>query len=210
MIASLKKAEQRTYRLVHADGLIDMFIGLIVGSFALIPLINDWMQDDFWSSFIILPVYFLAFYGYRWVKRNITFPRIGVIRYSMQRKGRVFFILLTLCVLLSFSVIVGALFFFGQPGNAWKAILFLSGILFLGFTLASFLLDLPRLTIYGILCAAAGPLGEWLWQEYGVVHHGIPLTYGITALFMLLIGAGLLVRFMRRFQVAQEKPYGSQ
>ncbi len=203
----LHKTEQRAYRLLHADGLLDMSIALIIAGFALIPIANESIQDDFWSSFLLLPLYFGVFWGYRWLKRKFTTPRIGFIRFRLEKKSKIFLITLIMSVVLGLSVIIGALFFAGDVENGWVVTLFLSGIIFLSLTLASFLVDLPRLILYGILCAGAAPLGEWLWNQSLVTHHGIPLTFGLTALVIFLYGGSLFLRFIKKYDIPQETNY---
>lgn len=206
----LNQYEKRTYRMVHQDGLIDISAAVFIAGFAFVPLLNDLIQDDFWSSMLLLPVYFLVLWLYRLGKKNITAPRIGVIRYSMQRKSKSSLVLLTTSILLGLALITGALFATRQPGNPWLFSLLLSGFVLIGFNVAAMLMDLLRFSLYGVLMAAAGPIGEWLWNQYGISHHGIPLTYGLTAAIILVIGIILFIRFLQKYQIPEEDQYERQ
>lgn len=201
---NLKHVEQKAYRLIHEDGLLDLGLGVYVGGFALIPLVNRIIQDDFWSSMILLPVYLLVFLGYRFGKKWITVPRIGLLNYSASRKKKLSTITAVTAVLLFIIFLGGIWSFLNFSKMNFSPLFVLSGCAFLGFCLAAYLLALPRLFVYAVLTAAAGPVGEVLWVNFRTAHHGIPLTFGITALVMILIGIILLIRFFIKYPIPRE------
>jgi purine-cytosine permease-like protein len=47
-----------------------------------------------------------------------------------------------------------------------------SVMVLISFTLAVYFLDLNRFYIYGFMLGFAPILGEWLFQEFGIAHHG--------------------------------------
>jgi hypothetical protein len=78
-----------------------------------------------------------------------------------------------------------------------------------GLSLAAYFLDYPMLYFYGVLLALALPVGEWLWRNKLVTHHGFPLTFGIATATMILIGLYKFVRLLRRYPLpATEEPEG--
>jgi hypothetical protein len=70
-------------------------------------------------------------------------------------------------------------------------------ILLVGFSLAAYLLDFRRLYLYGLLVWLAPLVGEWLYTNYQVPHHGFPITFGLVAAIMILTGLVLFVRLLR-------------
>ena len=56
------------------------------------------------------------------------------------------------------------------------------------FSAAGYMLDFKYLYVYGILLALAIPAGEWLYQNAGFTHHGIPAVFGGLSLIILIRG----------------------
>jgi len=69
--------------------------------------------------------------------------------------------------------------------------------LLVGFSLAGWLLDFPRLYLYAVLLFAAIPVGEWLYQNMGAGHHGYPIVFGFSAGLMISLGLVLFIRVLR-------------
>lgn len=40
-------------------------------------------------------------------------------------------------------------------------------------------------------------IGEWLWTQGYATHHGFPITFGISAGIMILVGLAVFVRLLR-------------
>ena len=89
------------------------------------------------------------------------------------------------------------------PG--WTISLRFSIILLVGFSLAGYMLEFPRLFIYGILIAAAPPIGEYLYQNLGYSHHGFPATFGFLALLLILTGTAIIIRILRKNPLPREE-----
>jgi len=70
-------------------------------------------------------------------------------------------------------------------------------ILLIGFTTAAYLLDFKRLYFYGLLVGIGPLVGEWLWSQGRVTHHGFPITFGISSAIMILTGLAVFSRFLR-------------
>jgi len=79
------------------------------------------------------------------------------------------------------------------------------GLIFLiGFSIAAFFLDFRRLYIYGLLAAISPLVGEWLFINGNATHHGIPITFGITAGIMIIIGMVIFLRLLYNNPVLKE------
>lgn len=64
------------------------------------------------------------------------------------------------------------------------------------FSAAAFILDIPRLYLYGLMLFIAPPIGEWLYQNQGASHHGFPIVFGFSAGVMILTGLVLFIRLL--------------
>ena len=62
---------------------------------------------------------------------------------------------------------------------------------------AAYFLDYPRLFLYGILFVLSLIIGEWLWVNKGLPHHGFPITFGITSAIIIIIGLIVFVRLLQ-------------
>lgn len=76
-----------------------------------------------------------------------------------------------------------------------------SVMVLISFTLAVYFLNLNRFYIYGFMLGFAPILGEWLFQEFGIAHHGYPVTFGIATLVIFMIG------LIKLFSMLRENPF---
>jgi hypothetical protein len=203
---SLKEAERKAFRLTFQDGLWDVLIGSFAAMFAIAPLLSVSL-GDFWSSAIFLPVWGLAYLIVWLLRKYVVRPRIGVVKYGPARVGRLKRLSLTLLVgnLAVFALgIVAAVNFGAFPSGFYPLILGL--FLILGFSLAAYLLDFPRLYAYGLLLALAPVVGEWLYANFSAAHHGFPLTFGVTSGVMILTGIVTFARFVHHNPLPDVEP----
>lgn len=202
----LKQLERRAFRSTFQDGLLDLFIGVAVLAFAMIPLLEG--LGDFWSAMAFLPVYGLAWLGYRAAKNGITLPRMGSIQPGPARREKVRKVLAAIALAIGAIAVLGLVVIGLQRGGAalsgWLFPALLGLLALAGFSVAAHLLDLPRLYAYGILVGLAAPVGELLYRNAGATHHGWPITFGVAGGVILLIGLCLLVRFLRTCPVVRE------
>jgi hypothetical protein len=73
-----------------------------------------------------------------------------------------------------------------------------SAIMLVFFSMAGYFYDLSQLYFYGVLCALAIPVGEWLWQGGYASHHGFPIVFGTISGIIFLWGLVKFVRLMQR------------
>lgn len=190
---SLKSAERQAFQTVFADGLWDVFIGCFVLQFAVAPLLSE-ILGDFWSSVIFLPFWGLVYLAIWLVRKHILAPRLGIVSFGKTRREKMRKFSLVMLVANALMLILGilAVLNFSQIPGFGIASLF-SLFLLTGFSLAAWLLDFPRLYVYGLLLFGAPLVGEWSYTKLGFAHHGYPVVFGITAGIMILIG---LVNFI--------------
>ncbi len=193
---SLKSAERRAFQSSFADGLWDVFIGCFALEFAIAPLLSETL-GDFWSSAIFLPIWGLVYLAIWLVRKHVLAPRLGTVSFgkARQRKMRKFSLVLLVVNVLMLVLGVLAVLNFGKIPGIGVASLF-SLFLLAGFSVAAYMLDYPRLYFYGLLLFVAPLVGEWLYANHGVAHHGYPVVFGVAAAIMILTGLALFVRVL--------------
>ena len=155
---SLKSAERKAFRTTLADGLWDIFIACFLLQFAIAPLLSETL-GDFWSSFVFLPLWGLAYLAIWLTRKYVVSPRIGQVTFGPVRKKKLrtfTLIMLALNVLVFVAGLVVALVvsFQDRAQLSWLISLFLGGFVMMGFSLAGYLLDTPRFYLYGLMLLA--------------------------------------------------------
>jgi len=200
---SIKTVERKVFRTTFADGLWDVLLGCFVLEFAIAPFLSKYL-GDFWSSAVFLPFWGLVYLGIWLTRKYVVAPRIGVVSFGKTRKQKLSRFRLVMLVTNVLALVLGIIVFLTftkEPLARFSGLYFLypavfsvSALLFL--SAAAFLLDFPRLFIYALLLFAAPPIGEWLYQRYGAIHHGFPIVFGFSAAVMILTGLSLLIHLV--------------
>ncbi len=198
---SLKEAERKAFRMTFQDGLWDIFLGLVILQFALVPLLNDLGWGDFWSSMVMLPGYLLAIWGVRFLKRTVTTPRVGLVTYRSERKSKIQKLTLITTGTLLLGLVFGLLLFVGDDFSEWFFPAVFSIVAMAAFGGAAYYLDYPRLIVYGIFTALSPLVGQALYLNWGAMHHGFPITFGFSGSVMIIIGIWHFVRFLREYPI---------
>lgn len=197
---NLKELEKRAFRSTFQDGILDIFLGLVVLQFVISPMLNDRGLGDFWSSFVLLPFYFMAMTLFWAGKKYLITPRLGLVRFGQVRKKRIKTIIIILNGLLLLGLIAGLLAAQakGQQG-LWIFPVTFSALMLVLFSLAAYYLDVIRFFVYGILVSASIPVGELLYQYAGASHHGFPVTFGLCGGIMIAVGTYLFFHFLHKY-----------
>lgn len=201
---SLRDLEQDMFRSSIQDGIIDIQIGCMLLIFVIAPLLSKSL-GDFWSSMIFLPIWGVIFLGLRAFKKKHLQPRVGIIQYGTYRKKllkKLHLVILVFNLAVLVLGVISFILFSFLAGWIFPAIL--SILLLIGFSLAGYMLEFPRLYLYGIVVSAAPLVGEFLYQSFGFSHHGIPVTFGITATSFILTGIVILYRIMKQYPLPPE------
>jgi len=114
----------------------------------------------------------------------------------MRKKKMTLFtgIMLTLNVVF---FILGLVAFVTPSGRGWTITFAFAGMLLITFSLAGYFLDVTRFYLYGLMLSGGFFVGEWLYQTFGVSHHGIPIVFGISAGLIFLVGLYKLFTFVQ-------------
>ena len=197
--SELQKIESKVYMSFFEDGVWDIFLGLFILAWGLSIL----------TAAVYLPgVSFLGIYFSIWgIKKWLTYPRIGYVRFSSTSRRRItarFLILGTVVFLL--GLMAAVLWGIGTRPQ-WLADYFpliFNGMLAAIVCFGAYWARVNRFYMYAALIFLGAVLHQWLgikW-EYGFIGAG-----GI----IILIGLGFLIKFLRKYpRVSQEDQYGNK
>ena len=194
----LKALEQRTFRTATDDGLWDVLIACVFANLAIAPLLSEDL-GDFWSSALLAPVWLAICLVIWFVRHRMIAPRVGIVRFGAERQQRLRRLGIVLLVVNVIAAGLGAVAFVGvqlnwlDVGNGSIAYpLGLAMVVLIGFSGGAAVTGIHRDYLYGLMLASAPLVGEWLWREGLVTHHGYPIGFGAAAMIMFLVG---VVRF---------------
>jgi hypothetical protein len=193
---SVKEADRQVFRSVLDDGLMDIFLSSIVLMWAVAPFLSTYI-GDFWSSAIFLPLWGGLFLVLYLVRKHVVQPRSGTVKFGFARRKKLTAFTWIMLVLNVLFMVLGVFAFFLPVGSGYTRTLPVSLMILVSFSLGGYFLDAPRFYVYGVLWAGGFFVGEWLYQNYGFVHHGYPVAFGVVALIILLTGIYKLLTFMR-------------
>jgi len=201
--ADFRKLEQKAYLSYHQDGLID----LIIGSIVLCIAISEATDSSIWNLIALLLIF-----AYMPLKRRITFPRLGYVKFNVKRGGVNMRLagVVAIGVLVISLVSILVLLLSGKSSSSplilamrQSPLILYAFLGFIGVGLAGLVLRLPRLFLYALLSLAMMISGHLLnlplWLPF--------LLLGGT---ILAIGAVLLIGFLRRYPIAEESNNGPQ
>lgn len=199
--SNLREVEKRTYMSYHQDGLIDIFVGVYVLLFGL----SIWLftLGEF-SMWFIIPAIFVAIMAPIWVsvKKKITMPRIGYVKFGIKGANKLLAIFIGLMVvgLGAFMVISFA------NTQAWvqalRDLIIPNSMIIIGVGAAAisvlfgYTMGLNRLYAYGLLTLLAFVIG------YFII---IPFAYILLLLGFVIIVNGfvLMISFVRKYPLAK-------
>ncbi len=194
---SLKQAELNVFKTAVNDGLWDVFIGCFVLQFAVAPLLSSSL-GDFWSSLIFLPFWALIFVIITQVRKRVITPRIGIVKFGPSRKRKLTKFTYAMLIVNILAFIIGIFFalnFYVKSGFLYMS--FFGFIVLVISSLAAYFLNFTRLFIYGLLFILSLYVGEWLFANFKISHHGFPITFSITAGLIIITGFVIFFRLLR-------------
>ena len=210
----LKKAERKIYQLaIFQDGIWDMQIGGMIILFSFYPITRRLLGVG-WNTFLILGLLAVVLVIGATLKRTVSNPRMGLVKFGQKQKSRLRTThLIILAIFLASSALAIALIMQAFRGPNWGSnvpewlqtldmdILF--GLVVVAiFSLLSGVFRMWRPFIYGLL------LGSSLVASGALtVYHGPEFKYpfAIAGGIILAIGLGLLLRFMRTYPIPTEE-----
>ena len=192
---NLKEIERKAYTSYHQDGILEITIAFTVLIFAVVMLGEmPWMGGM---------AGILAVSVYAGMKKLVTIPRIGYVKFPQQRTQKI--VALTL-VLGTVSMMAG-LFAFMQTTSSgtpdWLLFLIDNYMLTIGvavaalFLLGGYAFKTKRIYVYALLTLVMFVGGHFL---------SFPLYYYLTVLGIIILGSGLamMIRFVNKYPKATE------
>jgi hypothetical protein len=207
----LKHLERRAWTSLFEDGLLDIFMGLVLLATGIPAVLPRVFTSELSQNVAAAVLMALAFLPYWAGKRFITVPRAGRAEFSKARKSRQTRVALIYAV----SVVVGAVVFLmamlrlSVNPPAWMQKLGPDGFLALGIGgwmllilgLASYFMDYRRGYVIAVLYALA-------FGGTVLVHN--PGMFVIAGLLAVLMGLVVFVRFLRTHPKPSEAEPGAR
>jgi len=194
--SDLKDAERKTFLSYFEDGIADIVAGLPVLSFGL------GMVFDVSLFFIFAGLPMFLFWP---LKRTITIPRLGYVKFTLERQRRISRSLVLLIVAGSISLLLGIVAFLGVQGQVFNLRDFMMeyGLLVFGAVMATaFALIAIRFEVRRFFGYAALVFGGWLSASLLDIEAGIPVAIAGGAI--VLIGLGLFTSFVVKHPLPSE------
>jgi hypothetical protein len=185
---SLKSLEKKIFQTTLHDGILEIMLGSGTLMLSIAPPLSVYL-GDFWASAVFLPFWAGIYLIIRLVRKRIIQPRVGIIKPGAYRKRRLKRMNLVMLVFNVVALILGVTSFlnFSQLPS-WIIPARFSVVILIGFSLTAYMVEYPKLFLYGVICSLAIWIGEILSNQYQIPHHGLPLTFGIISGAFVLIG----------------------
>jgi len=193
---SIESLEKQVFRLSTGHGGWDLYLGLLLAAIGASALAEDlgWGDSSIWLA-AIMAVALAILYA---VERLIIRPRIGNVKFGVQRKAN----LRTVSVIIGSALLVGLIVWviYNSSSHVLQCVNILPVFLWIvvslsGFSLAAYLLGLPQLYLYGLLYAVGFASLELIQIP---VIRVLPIL--VCGLFIIVMGIARFVRFLRRYQ----------
>lgn len=202
----LRQLEKKVVRSIHEDGLLDVYMGLVVAGYSLISILPEQASTTWLTIGLFLGVMFLGMGIYFLGKRYITLPRLGVVKFGSERKRRSarLAVILAMIISLQVLVVVGSIVLWNNPGLAEKVGLSIAkqdterllvatvAALFVGpsMLLIAYFTDFLRGYYIAVLLALGAFLYVWVRSAYPML---------IAAALIILPGVVVFIRFLRKY-----------
>ena len=202
---NLKEIEKKAWTSYFQDGLWDILLGLILLNFGIAPFIEETTKVNYLIGYII--ILFLAELIFFAGKKYITIPRIGKVKFgNIRQKKR-----LKVRIVLGISVLLGFIILFLTVSNNIPVIseIALPAIIFginaiIVFSAMAYILDFPRLYLYGTFFAASILLVEFSYNYVGSSYDNL-IGFGLFGGIITIIGLIYLLRFIKKHPLPNEE-----
>jgi len=204
---NLKELERKAFRSTFQDGLWDMYLGFLLLTMGMGPVLPALNTSVMWTLVILLMLSVLAWLAFWAGKKFITTPRMGLVKFGPQRKAKLKKTRAVLCL----SALLGVIMFVLRAmwNVEWAARIPIPAYVWavqaiVVFGLGAYFLDVSRFYAYGVLYAIPVPVGFLLLQNTGLPGFMF-LPFGVSGVVMVLIGAVLFIRFLRNYPLLPEE-----
>ena len=94
----LNQIEKKVFRTTFQDGLLDMYIGLMLVPF-IVYTVTEWIP----SSFMVILVFLIFYPTLVYLKRKVILPRTGSIKPGTARRKRLSILAVIICVAVAIT-----------------------------------------------------------------------------------------------------------
>lgn len=192
----LSALERRLFTANFQDGFIDLILSSVYLQTALIVLLGRYGIESFLLSLLMSGVTLAGIGGAFLIRRNVTGPRFGYLRFRKDRRRRMgglfilnILILGVLLVLQWVDVI--------PPDEGVYTVLPAAMTVLVIFSGMAAAFNLPRVYLYSLAAAGAFPFGKWLDGRTGYPF-ALPVTMLVVAAAMIFSSLLVLLLFLRR------------
>ncbi|KYK33513.1 MAG: hypothetical protein AYK22_09020 [Thermoplasmatales archaeon SG8-52-3] len=197
----LKKVEKQTYEFTFTDGLYDMAYGSLIFFIAIAPILREILYPSY-IIFLILPSPLIIILG----KKFITVPRIGIVKFNLNRTKSRNKIGLLIAILVPITVLLVVLTYLGIYNiKVGGYIVPLGAGLFtlILLSLIAYIMDYPHFYLYAVSIGLGIPLAALLKPIFGEPIHYI-LSFGISGTLILIYGIITLIKFIKKYPIPKE------
>ena len=197
----LKKVEKQTYEFTFTDGLYDMAYGSLIFFIAIAPILREILYPSY-IIFLILPSPLIIILG----KKFITVPRIGIVKFNLNRTKSRNKIGLLIAILVPITVLLVVLTYLGIYNiKVGGYIVPLGAGLFtlILLSLIAYIMDYPHFYLYAVSIGLGIPLAALLKPIFGEPIHYI-LSFGISGTLILIYGIITLIKFIKKYPIHKE------
>lgn len=194
--SNFKQLERKAFLSYHQDGLLDILISLYLIGFGIFIATGN---------VVFITIGWLPVMLFIPLKNKITVPRFGYVRFSSPRQSK-YRLLLGIVVGVLFLAFFTGMFMFvgsGKMPAAAEAFLkqydmfMLCSIMSILLIIVGAFIGLSRFYIYAGMLFLSSAVGSYLWLNPAIYLVGV-------GLIILLNGLLMLVRFIRKYPLAQE------
>ena len=194
---NLKEIEKKAWTSVFQSGLVDIEIGLVlIVTFALQSFSTaiDSVRFYFYMLYLV-PVLFYVI-----AHRYLIIPRLGLVKFSKERKRRSRLLAIIMTTSIVFLLILTMKGWIQMIPNTG---IIVGGIVFLIPTLIAYFHNFDRMYIYAVLMTASFGLNEYTIAKTGVIESGA-YAWSISGIIMVAIGVVYLVKFIKKYSIPKE------
>ncbi len=202
----LRSIERKAYLTYFQDGLWDILVGLLSVGWGLMIVVDISVNGG-----ILFPVLYVMVLG---VKRLITYPRIGYVKFLNARRRLTKNMAVGLAVLISLTLITVLLLFLVRGGIrlafltwlndyfAEPSLLIMAAVLAIMIIVIAYIYRINRWYFYALLTMIGFSVGALGQTEFSM---SLPITLSGTV--VVLSGLVVLIRFLRQYpRMVEEAP----
>lgn len=196
---NLNQLEKKTASLIYQDGIFDMTLGLALIVFGIAYKLNEvWPETKI--VLFMLGLYAIIATPLFLIQVLVTKPRLGVVKYSTQRKRKQMAMIVAAASLLIANIVAFILITTGVfqfSGDVYLMAVIFGLVPFLAFIIMAYLLDFKRLYLIGALFS----IGIFLLNLFAIQNLDLIGTVTIIGLGIgiMAIGAVYLVLFLKKY-----------